>query len=90
MATATLSWTPASGIKSQSVAVSVNGTAQPVAALSATAATYAFPVNPKDVVHAEVWDSDGFQDSAHATVDGTCPEFAPPAAPTGLTIAFAQ
>lgn len=82
MATATLTWirSVTAGIKSQTLSYTVNGGPAVVVPLKPEDQSYTFKCEPKDVIHAEIWNNDGM-DSTHTIVDGTCPDAVPPTPP---------
>jgi hypothetical protein len=85
-ANVTMSWTPSvtPGVTSQTLTVTVNGTAKPPVTLGPAVASYAILVNEKDVVAASLTDTDGVLTSSPLSGSYTVPEVTPPAPPTNL------
>jgi hypothetical protein len=86
-ATVTVGWTPpsASGIKSQVLTLTVNGTAQPPVSLAAGVASYNFLADQNAVIHGSLVESDGVLNSTALEGDYTVPEVTPPPPATNMT-----
>lgn len=91
-ATVTANWTPSAsaGVSKQLLQVTVNGQAQPLQTLQPAVTTFTFTAGEKDVIHAELWCSDGVLDSSHAVADLTIPEITAPSAPTGFGLTWTE